>query len=282
MGWFMKVKKVLNNNVIIAHHPDYEEVVLTGKGLGFGKEEGAPVDESGAEKFFVLKSPKEQEQYKQLLIQVDEAFIGCMNECMAMLENRFQVKLHEHIHVALTDHLFYAVHRKKQGLDIRNPFLHETELAYPAEYQAAKDLLLHVEKCTGTTMPEGETGFVALHIHTALTRRSIKELNEHTMLVSELVKRIEETLDISMDTKDLDHQRLLRHLHQALERIKNGDYGDEPETLKNVLKNEYPLCYNLSWKLIKMMQQSLRKPVPESEGVYLTLHLQRLSRQTYK
>ncbi|MFZ4450415.1 glucose PTS transporter transcription antiterminator GlcT [Salibacterium aidingense] len=278
----MEVKKVLNNNVIIARHPEYEEVVLTGKGIGFGKKEGAPVQEEGAEKFFVLKNQQEQEQYKQLLIEVDESFIGCMNECMAMLENRFQVQLHEHIHVALTDHLYYAVHRIKQGMEIRNPFLQETELAYPAEFQAARDLLFHVEKCTGIAMPEGEVGFVALHIHTALTQRSIQEVNEHTMLVSELVKRIEETLDISMDTKDLDHQRLLRHLHQTLERIQNGDYGDEPESLKNVLKKEYPLCYNLSWKLIKMMQQALKLPVPESEGVYLTLHLQRLSRKTYK
>ncbi|MFB4165697.1 glucose PTS transporter transcription antiterminator GlcT [Alteribacillus sp. JSM 102045] len=277
----MKVKKILNNNVIIAEHPDYEEVVLTGKGLGFGKKTGDVVEESGAEKFFVLKDQGEQEQYKQLLIEVDEAFIGCMNECMAMLENRFNVTLHEHIHVALTDHLYYAVHRQKQGLEVRNPFLAETELAYPEEFQAARELLLHVEECTGTVMPEGEVGFVALHIHSALTRRSLTEVNAHTKLVSDLVKRIEDTLNVSMNPKELDHQRLLRHLHQAIERIQNDNYTDEPESLKNVLKKEYPLCYNLSWKLIKMMQQALRKPVPESEAVYLTLHLQRLSRQNH-
>ncbi|SFL54560.1 glucose PTS transporter transcription antiterminator GlcT [Salibacterium qingdaonense] len=275
----MEVKKVLNNNVVIALHSELDEVILTGKGIGFGKKEGDPVDESGAEKFFVLKNEKEQEQYKQLLIEVDESFIGCMNDCMTMLENRFQVQLNEHIHVALTDHLYYAVHRIKQGMEIRNPFLQETELAYPAEYQAARDLLFHLETCTGISMPEGEIGFVALHIHTALTQRPLQELNEHTRLVSGLVERIEETLQVSMNTKNLDHQRLLRHLHQTLERIQKEDYGDEPDSLKNVLKYEYPLCYNLSWKLIKMMQQALKTPVPESEVVYLTLHLQRLSRK---
>lgn len=31
------VKKVLNNNVLIASHHKYSEVVLIGKGIGFGK-----------------------------------------------------------------------------------------------------------------------------------------------------------------------------------------------------------------------------------------------------
>ncbi|MFB5661420.1 glucose PTS transporter transcription antiterminator GlcT [Alteribacillus sp. HJP-4] len=276
----MKVKKVLNNNVIIAEHEEYEEVVLTGKGLGFGKHPGDAVDESGAEKFFVLKDEDEQEQYKQLLAEVDEPFIGCMNECMTLLEKRFRVKLHEHIHVALTDHMFFAVRRLQQGMEVRNPFLQETEFAYPEEYKAARELLHHVEDCTGTSLPDGEIGFVALHIHSALTRRSLQEVNKHTRLVAELVTVIENTFKLSLYTKDLDHQRLLRHLHQAVERIQNGEYNDEPDSLKNVLKYEYPVCYNLAWKLIKMMQRSLQVPVPESEAVYLTLHLQRLSRQS--
>ncbi|SDH72187.1 transcriptional antiterminator, BglG family [Alteribacillus persepolensis] len=274
----MVVKKVLNNNVIIADD-NGNEVIVTGKGLGFGKKQGETVDESGAEKFFVLQDKKEQEQYKQLLIEVDEAFIGCMNECMTMLEKRFHVKLYEHIHVALTDHLYYAVHRQKQGLEVRNPFLTETELAYPAEFQAARELLLHVEKCTSTPMPEGEVGFVALHIHSALTSRSLEEVNQHTKLVSTLAGVIEDNLGLTMNAKELDHQRLLRHLHQAIERIQYNDDKEEPESLKKVLKDEYPLCYNLSWKLIKIMQHALKKPVPESEAVYLTLHLQRLARQ---
>ncbi|MDF9298644.1 CAT RNA binding domain-containing protein, partial [Geobacillus stearothermophilus] len=32
-----RVEKALNNNVLIAFHPEYGEVVLLGKGIGFGK-----------------------------------------------------------------------------------------------------------------------------------------------------------------------------------------------------------------------------------------------------
>ena len=37
MNNYLEIKKVLNNNVIIASHPDHEEVVVIGKGIGFGK-----------------------------------------------------------------------------------------------------------------------------------------------------------------------------------------------------------------------------------------------------
>ena len=35
------VDKALNNNVIIARHPSLGEVVLIGKGIGFGKNRGS-------------------------------------------------------------------------------------------------------------------------------------------------------------------------------------------------------------------------------------------------
>lgn len=273
----MKVLKVLNNNVIIASHEEYGEVIVTGKGIGFGKKAEDITSENAAEKFFVLRDVQEQEQYKQLINHVDESFIACMNECMVILEEYFQVRLNEHIHVSLTDHLFFAIKRQKQGLSFNNPFLEEAEIAYPAEYKAARKILMHVEECTGSALPEGEIGFVALHIHSALTDKDIHQINKHTQIIGDLKRTIQQNLDIVIDHKDLDHQRLIRHIQQAIDRIENGDSRDEPDSLKKVLKEEYPVCYNLAWKLIKMMQHQLHVTVPESEAVYLTIHLQRLS-----
>ncbi|MDY7221343.1 glucose PTS transporter transcription antiterminator GlcT [Halalkalibacterium halodurans] len=273
------VKKALNNNVLIAEHPSYDEVVLIGKGLGFGKRPGDEVAGESAEKFFVLKDAKEQEQYKQLLDYVDESFIGFMNDAIERIEERFQVRLHEHIHVALTDHLFYAIKRINQGFDIKNPFLTETELAYPKEFDVATEIIQSLEAAFHISIPPGEIGFVALHIHSALTRRSLEEVNQHTRLISELVYVIETSLELTIDRQHVDYLRLVRHLHHAIERIQKGEYNDNQERLKKILKEEYPVCYNLSYKLIKIMQQSLKKAIPDAEAVYLTLHLQRLAKE---
>lgn len=276
----LQVKKVLNNNVLIAIHPSYNEVILTGKGIGFGKKPGENISSEKAEKFFVLKNEKEQQQYKQLLDYVDESFIGLMNECMEKIEKRLYVQLNEHIHVGLTDHLYFAVKRIQQGIDIKNPFLNETESAYPKEYSVAMEVVNWLNKKLNIDIPEGEVGFIALHIHSALTNKNLSEINRHTQLINELVQIIEISLNIKIDRKDVNYLRLVHHFHCSIERISEGNIPSEKqETLAKVLQNEYPVCYNLAWKLIKIMQQKLQKPVPDEEAVYITLHLQRLSKQ---
>ncbi|CAM3889275.1 glucose PTS transporter transcription antiterminator GlcT [Alkalicoccus chagannorensis] len=270
------VVKVLNNNVIIASHPEHGEVVLIGKGLGFGKKEGDAVADGQAEKFFVLRSGEEQQQYKELMTYVDESFVGIMNEEMEKLESHFQSALNEHIHVGLTDHLYFAVKRIQQGHGIKNPFLQETELAYPQEYQAAAAMAERFNQELGIRIPEGEIGFITLHIHSALTNRDLAQINRHTQLVSSLVKMIETYFDLDVDKEDLNYLRLVRHLHHAIERVTTGHYAEQQDTLLLVLQKEYPLCYNLSWKLMKVMQQELGCRVPDAEAVYLTLHIQRL------
>ncbi|MBU9712791.1 glucose PTS transporter transcription antiterminator GlcT [Evansella tamaricis] len=274
----LTVKKVLNNNVIIAQHPSYEEVVLIGKGIGFGKKPGDEVAGDRAEKFFVLRDAEEQEQYINLLNYVDESFIGLMNDFLERIEARLGVRLNEHIHVGLTDHLFFAVKRIQQGMDIKNPFSKETELAYPKEYAIATEIVAWLNGELNVSIPDGEIGFIALHIHSALTNRDLAEINKHTQLVADLIQVIEENLKIPIDRKDINYLRLVRHLHHAIERVRSGNYMEEQEALKKVLQTEYPVCYTLSWKLMKIMQQKLKRPVPDAESVYLTLHLQRLNK----
>ena len=61
--------------------------------------------------------------------------------------------------------------------------------------------------------------------------------------------------------------------------MKGEDTGEEIKLAK-MLKQEYPLCYNLAWKLIKVMQKHLNTTVDESEAIYLTIHLQRLTHKS--
>lgn len=144
-----RIKKILNNNVVIAVHPVFGETVLIGKGLGFHKRAGAVIDEKTVEKCFVLYDPKEQEQYKQLLNQVDDRLVEVMNEVVQHIQDRFQSPLNEHIHVALMDHIAFAIKRTEQGLSFHNPFLIETRTLYQKEYQVAEEIVRWINRAAG-------------------------------------------------------------------------------------------------------------------------------------
>ncbi|MFC0187971.1 glucose PTS transporter transcription antiterminator GlcT [Fictibacillus aquaticus] len=273
------IKKILNNNALIVTDNSQKESVVIGKGIGFGKKTGDLIQTSSADKWFVLKDEKEQEHYKQLLHSVDEKIIDVMNDVITHIQKRSGSDLDEHIHIALTDHIGFAIKRLEQGLDIKNPFLVETQTMYPMEYTIAEEAVEMINKHLSIHLPEGEIGFVALHIHSAITKRTIHLINRNSSLVAKLISLVSSGLDIEIDPKSINYLRLVRHLRHAIERIEQGEIVENQDKLANVLKEEYPLCYNLAWKLIKVMQNDLQKPVPNAEAVYLTMHLQRLSRK---
>ncbi|MGG5252427.1 glucose PTS transporter transcription antiterminator GlcT [Neobacillus sp. SM06] len=275
----LRIEKVLNNNVLIAEHPAYKEVVLIGKGLGFNRKQGDSIETDSVEKFFVLKNEKEQENYLKLLPFVDHELHDVIISAFELIKQRTQSSLNEHIHVALTDHLMFAVTRIAKGMEIKNPFLVETKTLYRREYEIAAEVVQLIEDKTGIKLPVGEIGFIALHIHSSLTNKTLSDVNKHSQLVRELVDMIEEQLKINIDRESIDYMRLVRHLRYTIERVVSGEKVEEPEKISALLKAEYPVCYNLSWKIMKVMQQSLKKKVFDAEAVYLTLHLQRLNKK---
>nr|WP_276203138.1 transcription antiterminator [Bacillus haynesii] len=271
------VEKVLNNNVLIALHDDYREVVLIGKGIGFGKKRGDLIEHENYEKMFILENDKEQSQYMKLLTYVDEKMVDIANDVIYHIAQKIGQPLNEHIHVALTDHIAFAVKRLEKGFDMKNPFLLETESLYPKEYEVAKEVVDMINEKSDIQLPEGEIGFIALHIHSAMTNRPLSEVNQHSQLISKLVQVIEDSFQMQVNRESVNYLRLIRHLRFTIDRIKRDEPIQEPEKLMLLLKTEYPLCYNTAWKMIKILQQALKKPVHEAEAVYLTLHLYRLT-----
>ena len=270
------VEKVLNNNVVIANHPMYGEVVSIGKGLGFNRKKGDELSPELAEKTFVLKSEKEQENYKKLLPKIDQNLQAAIIESILLINNRVPGKLNEHIHVGLTDHLLFALHRVSQGMTIKNPFLKETITLYPFEHNIAVEVVDLIQDKTGIGLPEGEIGFITLHIHSAIANKDLSDVNQYSQLTFQLIQVIEEQLNVHINKDSIDYSRLIRHLRFMMDRVQSGEVVDEPEKIALLLKEEYPICYNLSWKLIKIMQHKLGKPVCDAEAVYLTMHIQRL------
>ncbi|EOO18856.1 MULTISPECIES: glucose PTS transporter transcription antiterminator GlcT [Bacillus cereus group] len=276
MSNYLEIKKVLNNNVIIASHPEYEEVVVIGKGIGFGKKAEDVLEQEQIEKMFVLKNERDREQYKLLVPHVSEKLIELMNDIMLYIQEKAESPLNEHIHIALTDHISFAIKRLKQGLTIDNPFLVETKMLYPEEYEIAEGVVKLLNSRLQITLPEGEVGFIALHIYSSLTNSDLSSVNQNSRLIAQLVSLIETNLQITLDQESIHYLRLIRHLQYAIERVKKGEKVEEAQSFADLLKLEYPVCYNLAWKLVKVMQNELQLPVYEAESIYLTMHLQRL------
>lgn len=270
------VVKILNNNVLIGDHISIGEVVVIGSGIGFNRKRNDTLSASLVEKMFVLTDEKEQKNYLKLLPILEDETQAVIISVIDLIKKKIKSPLNEHIHVAFTDHIMFAINRIKNGLVMGNPFLMETKALYPDEFSIAKEVVAVLNEKLDIALPEGEAGFIALHIHSAVANKNLSEVNQHSQLISQLIDMIEDQFQIVINKESIDYMRLVRHLRFTIERVKNGDYVTEPEKIAILLKSEYPVCYTLSWKLIKVMQQVLRKQIFDAEAVYLTMHLQRL------
>lgn len=272
----LTVKKVLNNNVLIANHILMGEVVVIGSGIGYSRKKEDTISTETVEKMFVLTNERERKNYLKLLPFIEDETQAVIISVIELIKQKINAPLNEHIHVAFTDHIMFAINRMKNGLELGNPFLMETKALYPKEFMIAKEVVDVINNQLHVNLPDGEVGFIALHIHSAITNTDLSEVNQYSQLISRLINMVEEQFQIVINKESIDYMRLVRHLRFTIERVNNGESVKEPEKIAYLLKNEYPVCYNLSWKLIKVMQQVLQKPIFDAEAVYLTMHLQRL------
>ncbi|GLO66537.1 MULTISPECIES: transcription antiterminator [Oceanobacillus] len=270
------VKKPLNNNVLIALDNYQNEVVLIGSGIGFHYKKNDTIKEEFVEKLFVLRDQEQQDQYKKIVPQIDDYLLQKIIDSIDMIQKRSSEILNEQVHVALTDHLLFAINRLEKGMAIINPFLSETKILYPFEFEIAADIVDFLNQQLEISLPDGEIGFIALHVHSAIYNKKISDVNRYSQLITQLIDLIESKLNIEIDRAGIEYIRLVRHIRYTIDRLVKGEVVQEPKKIAELLKTEYPICYNLSWKLMKIMQQTIKKPVYEAEAVYLTMHLQRL------
>ena len=99
--------------------------------------------------------------------------------------NRLNVSLVEDqdLFSHLTQHLVSALYRISMNMKIRNPLLSEVRINYPAEYAAACEAVDYLEKRTALSIPDEETGYLAMHFGAAVLRKERAVTRKYRVIV---------------------------------------------------------------------------------------------------
>lgn len=272
-----KVNKVFNNNVIwVTDIKTQEEAVLVGKGIGFGlsKEQLAKINTADIERQFYFFDKSNYQQYKGIINYINKRIIGVSEEIIAMVCRELGEPLNEHIHVALADHINFTLERLEGNLEITNPFLVEIQTLYPTEYRLASKAAEIIKRELGIDIPEGEKGFIAMHIHAARVNREVSRTVKYTSLINKMVNIIEGETGIKLDKNGMNYARLITHMRFAIERMEKDIQSVNP--LLERIESEFPTAFSIAEKLGRVMGERFEKPVPKEELGYLAIHLQRI------
>ena len=269
-----KVVKSFNNNILLVRESGKEKILFQ-KGIGFGKRPGDLVEKGTiVEKVFVIEDKDNQRNFDEILNRVDSKLIALVEELIAEITDELGEELNENIHIGLVDHLFYAIRRLEDNEEIQNPFLVEIETLYSREFGMACRLANKIKSELSIDIPEGEKGFIALHIHSARNNGKLSNTIKYSFLSSSIIEHVEKSLKIKIDKKSLDYARFLTHIRFTIERIITG--VPIRNDLVDVIKSKYKLSYKIAEETRKIICKVLDiNSVPEDEVAYLALHIER-------
>lgn len=267
----VKVIKVLNHNVVQALNTHNEEVIVFGKGIGFGVKTDDLIDSTKIEKEYHFNNRKNKDLYTNLVGICDENLVTLVEQTMTNIEQVFNQKPNENLRVALLDHLNFSIYRFNHGLNITNLFNDELEAMYEKEFNFSRMLLKEINQTMKVSLPDAEIGFITQHIHSALNNDESRS-NLFMQIIMNSLEYLEAEHGLKYPKNSLEKIRLITHLKFALKR------ASEKSTLKNefspkILEN-YPEAYKIAKDLSEYILDNFNIKFQDSEIGYLALHIQ--------
>ncbi|MFJ7850045.1 PRD domain-containing protein [Peribacillus sp. NPDC097224] len=272
----MKIKKILNNNAVVVEDGQTEKIAI-GTGIAFNKRRNDLVKTQEVEKLFVIE---ETDKFQQLILRIPEKHFEISEEIISYAEEKLGVKLSDHIHIVLTDHLSFAIEREQEGIHLQNKLLQEIKVLYKTEFEIGMWAIQHIAKRFHIEMPIDEAGYIALHIHTAKPQNGdMKETVRQTAIISDLIQTITEFLDITINHDDISYQRLITHLRHSISRVKHFELHTMDEEMLEMIKKKFPISYQCSKEVFQVLMNTYEMELPECELGYITLHIERLKQR---
>lgn len=273
----MLIQKVLNNNVVQVKNDNGDELVIMGRGIGFQKATGDPIDSSKIAKTFVLK--EEDAMFSDIYQELSTEEIDTVFSIVKLAEERLNQDYQSHVYITLGDHLHYALERHRDQLPLTNPLAWEVRRVYKAEYKVGLEALDIVEEKTGVRLEESEASSIALHLINAQKEgQMLEQTLKMLKVVQDILNIVRLHYGIDFDGDSISYQRFVTHLQYFAQRV-NGklQQGSNDSFLYEQVRDTYPKAFTCSDKIKQYIETTYDFPVGREEQVYLTIHIQRLA-----
>ncbi|MBW4085744.1 BglG family transcription antiterminator LicT [Paenibacillus sp. S150] len=277
----MIIKKIFNNNAIVAKDPHKQEFVVMGCGIGFKKSVGDEVAQDLIEKVFILKQKDASEKFKLLLEDVPSEYVSLCYDIIEYGKNSIEAPLSDYIYVTLTDHINNTLKMHDEGIRNTNPLIWEIKKLYPKEFGIGLKALEFIEDSVGKKLSEDEAANIALHLINAQANHpnhKVTDVAGQTQKIQDILNIIKYTYQLDLDEASVSFERFITHLRFFFQRIDKRKKTElEDDFLLRQIKAKYKRAYHCTLKIEKYLNMELS----DEEKLYLTIHVHRVTeRQT--
>lgn len=276
----MRVKKVINNNIVVSLDHSNQELIVMGKGIGFKRKAGDEVDAAAIEKVYSITKEWNMSKLTNLLSAIPLEEIQVANDIISFAKVSLGKKLSENLFLMLSNHIHFALARHQEGIQLKNALLWEIKRFYNHEFLIGKEALSMIQSRLQISLTEDEAGFIGLHIVNAeLSGSEVNQVSEMTQTIQAILNIVKYHFNMELDEYSLNFERFVTHLKFFVQRVFTDVHldGDETAGLMFMLKDKYPKEYQCALKIGEYIQKQLGRKLDNDELIYLTIHIKRIT-----
>ena len=270
----MQLLRVFNNNVVLARR-GAEDVIVTGRGIGFQAHPGAEVDPAKVVKVFVPDSGRDPDHLAAMIAGIPGEYVQLVIDAMHSVDMSEALRSKLTLVVAIADHIHGAVSR---GNTVSYPLEAEVRHLYADDFSLAQQLLTAIN--SGLHKPLAPDEAVAITLHLVNAGFAVGDLSgtyRMTGLIQQILAVIGSHNDTELNSEDISVARFITHLRYLFVRMAEHQQLDSDDRqVATAISARYPDAVETAQMVANLIELRLDSALTPDEVSYLTLHIARL------
>ena len=270
----MQLLRVFNNNVVLARR-GAEDVIVTGRGIGFQAHPGTEVDPAKVVKVFVPDSGRDPDHLAAMIAGIPGEYVQLVIDAMHSVDMSEALRSKLTLVVAIADHIHGAVNR---GNAVSYPLEAEVRHLYADDFALAQQLLTAING--GLHKPLAPDEAVAITLHLVNAGFAVGDLSgtyRMTGLIQQILAVIGSHIDTELNSEDISVARFITHLRYLFVRMAEHQQLDSDDRqVATAISARYPDAVETAQMVANLIELRLDNTLTPDEVSYLTLHIARL------
>ncbi len=273
------IKKVLNNNVVISENANKKEIIVMGSGIGFGKHVHDVVDTKKILKIYELRNNAYKNRFEELLEEIPFDCFELTEKIIDYASEELHQNFKDGLILSLADHINFAVTQNKKHEARVTLASEEIRMFYQDEYRVAQHAVEMINEFYHINLEANEATTIAYHLIMGSTNQNAEDINIIVQGTKDILKIIEDSLEIELDPSKQGYSRLLIHLKYFMKRV-IIDQQPSKDTFETALFNENDERFIRISKCLdeiqKYLKESYHYELDSAEKLYLIIHITRI------
>lgn len=270
----MQLLRVFNNNVVLARR-GAEDVIVTGRGIGFQAKPGTEVDPTKVVKVFVPDSGRDPDHMAAMIAGIPGEYVQLVIDAMHSVDMSEALRSKLTLVVAIADHIHGAVNR---GNAVSYPLEAEVRHLYAEDFALAQQLLTAING--GLHKPLAPDEAVAITLHLVNAGFAVGDLSgtyRMTGLIQQILAVIGSHNNTELNSEDISVARFITHLRYLFVRMaEHKQLDSDDRQVATAISARYPDAVETAQMVANLIELRLDSALTPDEVSYLTLHIARL------